>query len=298
MMYALPLSPIFDNMGMMSESQDMAPWRPRTRVGPVIGQRARRLFLPSLALFLLTMGLAGAGDVRLTIAIGSVTRSLGAEDLLRDPATVEIEVPQDIAYGRAMRYRALPMAELLQGFALPPDQAIEAVANDGFAATLPLDLLRHRPGGSGSVAYLAIEPPASPWPKLPGKSSSAGPFYIVWLRPEADGIRQEQWPYGVVEIRSADLPEKRWPGLAVDPKLPADDPRRAGEGALCHHVSRLPQAEWRRQRRGGAGSQSAEESDGIFPPRRASRFYPRSRRAPPLARHDDAGIQQGSPQRP
>ena len=212
-------------------------------MGPVIGQRARRLFLPSLALFLLTMGLAGAGDVRLTIAIGSVTRSLGASDLLRDPATVEIEVPQDIAYGRAMRYRALPMVELLQGFALPPDQAIEAVANDGFAATLPLDLLRHRPGGSGSVAYLAIEPPASPWPKLPGKSSSAGPFYIVWLRPEADGIRQEQWPYGVVEIRSADLPEKRWPALAVDPKLPADDPRRAGEGLyatmclVCHRLN-------------------------------------------------------------
>jgi mono/diheme cytochrome c family protein len=117
------------------------------------------------------------------------------------------------------------------------------VANDGFAASLPLDLLRHRPGGSGSVAYLAIEPPTSPWPKLPGKSSSAGPFYIVWLRPEADGIRQEQWPYGVVEIHSADLPEKRWPGLAVDPKLPADDPRRAGEGLyatmclVCHRLN-------------------------------------------------------------
>jgi mono/diheme cytochrome c family protein len=200
-------------------------------------------------MLLLTMGPAWAGDVRLAIAIGSVTRSLGAEDLLGDPATVEIEVPQDIAYGRAMRFRALPMAELLQGFALPADEAIEAVANDGFAATIPLDLLRHRPGGSGSVAYLAIEPPASPWPKLPGKSVSAGPFYIVWLRPQADGIRLEQWPYGVVQIRSSALPAKRWPVLAVDPKLPADDPRRAGEALyatmclVCHRLNGAGSAE-------------------------------------------------------
>ena len=162
---------------------------------------------------------------------------------MRDPASVDIEVPQDVAYGRKMRYWAMPLAVLLQGAAIAPDQGIEAVASDGFVAILPLDLIRRQPGGNGSVPYLAIESPHSPWPKLPGKAVSAGPFYVVWLRPEADGVRTEQWPYAVVEIRASDLPAKRWPVLAVDPKLPAEDPRRAGEALyatmclVCHRLN-------------------------------------------------------------
>jgi hypothetical protein len=216
-----------------------------------------------LGAFLLSIGQAWSADSGFTIALGGVTRQFSA-DLLRDPAIVEIEVPQDIVYRRAMRYRAIPLAVLLRDFVIPPGQAIEAVASDGFVATLPLDLLRRSPGGSGSVPYLAIEPPASPWPKLDGKTTGAGPFYIVWLRPEADGIRSEQWPYEVVEIRASDLPAKRWPALAVDPKLPAEDPRRAGEAPSCHHVSRRHRLNGGAAR-DGAGSQSADESDRIFP---------------------------------
>ena len=104
-----------------------------------------------------SIGQAVAADAKLTIDIGGVTRQVSAEDLLRDPATVDIEVPQDVAYGRTMRYWAMPLAVLLQGAAIPPDQAIEAVASDGFVAILPLDLIRRQPGGNGSVPYLAIE---------------------------------------------------------------------------------------------------------------------------------------------
>ena len=50
-----------------------------------------------------------------------------------------IEVTQDIAYGRAMRFRALPMADLLQGFALPPDEAIEDMFFGAEAAPPPGD---------------------------------------------------------------------------------------------------------------------------------------------------------------
>jgi mono/diheme cytochrome c family protein len=50
-----------------------------------------------------------------------------------------------------------------------------------------------------SVAYLAIEDPKSKWPDLPvkGASGSAGPFYLVWLKPEVSGILQEEWPYQI-----------------------------------------------------------------------------------------------------
>jgi mono/diheme cytochrome c family protein len=218
--------------------------RAKTSVAGTFGRLGLMpLALIVLAVLLPLIGQAVAAEAKLTIDLGGVKRQISAEDLLRDPASVDIEVPQDVAYGHKMRYWAMPLAVLLQGAAIAPDQAIEAVANDGFAAILPLDLIRRQPGGEGSVPYLAIESPHSPWPKLAGKNSSAGPFYIVWLRPEADGIRTEQWPYGVVEIRSSDLPAKRWPVLAVDPKLPAEHPARAGEALyatmclVCHRLN-------------------------------------------------------------
>ncbi len=195
---------------------------------------------------LLSAAPAAAAD--LTLSIGGVTRHYGAAELLANPAAREIEVPRDAAYGRTMRYRALPLPALLSGTALPPDQVIEAVASDGFVAQLPLDLLLH-PAAGGALPYLAIEPPEARWPALPGKAASAGPFYLVWLRPEASGVRREQWPYMVVELRSADSPAKRWPGLAVDPGLPADDPVRAGQALyvtnclVCHRLNGAGSAE-------------------------------------------------------
>jgi hypothetical protein len=70
-------------------------------------------------------------------------------------------------------------------------------------------------GASESVPHLAIEPEDAPWPVIPGKTVSAGSFYVVWLRPEASGIRSEQWPYMIASIRSTESPEHRWPELAV-----------------------------------------------------------------------------------
>ena len=54
-----------------------------------------------------------------------------------------------------------------------------------------------RTGPGQSIAYIAIENPKSKWPDLPLKpsSGSAGPFYLVWLKPELSGILQEEWPY-------------------------------------------------------------------------------------------------------
>ena len=66
---------------------------------------------------------------------------------------------------------------------------LEAVATDGFFGMLPVDLVLHAPPG-GAQAYLAIEAAEAPWPPLPGKEVSAGPFYIVWLTPEASGVRK------------------------------------------------------------------------------------------------------------
>jgi mono/diheme cytochrome c family protein len=189
-----------------------------------------------------TVTLASASEPVLTIDVGGTTRRFTREQLLRNPSIAEIDVARDSAYRRAMHYRALSLERLLAGIDLPRDQILEAVATDGFVGMLPVDLVLHAPPG-GAHAYLAIEPAEAPWPPLPGKEVSAGPFYVVWLRPEASGVRSEQWPYQVEAIRSVDSPAKRWPALGVDSTLRAGDPVRAGQTLfvaqclVCHKLN-------------------------------------------------------------
>jgi len=117
-----------------------------------------------------------------------------------------------------MTYRAVPVASL-EGMTLPADSVIEAVALDGFIAQLPLDLVLNT-DESRAVAWLAIEPADHPWPPIPDKDASAGPFYIVWTGAEVGSISSEQWPFQMAKLVSQPSPAARWPALAVDPPLP------------------------------------------------------------------------------
>lgn len=154
--------------------------------------------------------------------------------LLAYPEIATIDVAQDVAYGGKMQYRAVPMAALLKQFAVPADSVLEVVATDGFAAQLPMDQLLAR-GPDRAEAWLAIEEEAAPWPKLKGKTVSAGPFYLVWLRAQAGRIGPEQWPYLIARFRSVDAPVKRWPELGVDPALAEDAPARLGQAQFIKH---------------------------------------------------------------
>src|ERR1700694_2322687 len=130
---------------------------------------------------------ASASEPVLTIDVGGTTRRFTREQLLGNASIAEIDVARDSSYRRAMHYRALPLEHLLAGIDVPRDQMLEAVASDGVVGMLPIDRVLHaRPGGA--QAYLAIETAEAPWPPLPGKEVSAGPFYVVWLRPEASGV--------------------------------------------------------------------------------------------------------------
>ena len=66
------------------------------------------------------------------------------------------------------------------------------VALDGFIAQLPSDLVFNT-DESKAVAWLAIEPADHPWPSIPGKEVSAGPFSMVWTGTEVGSVRSEQW---------------------------------------------------------------------------------------------------------
>ena len=164
----------------------------------------------------LTVLLAGWGSLvlaaSLTLDGAHGLRQLDGAALASHPKAQDIEVPGDVAYRRTMLYRAVPLAVVLNELGLGPSDTLEAVATDGFVAQLPGTLVLAQSPGQPQP-WLAIEPDGAPWPALPGKAASAGPFYIVW--PQNAGVRSEQWPYAVARLNVRAAPDKRWPQIAV-----------------------------------------------------------------------------------
>jgi mono/diheme cytochrome c family protein len=173
-------------------------------------------------LLLLLVFREAKADPILEIRIGSESHHFGRDELLLRPDVATVEVAN--------------------GFNLPADSILEAAALDGFAAQLPLDLVLN--GDSDQpVAWVAIEPGDRPWPLLPNKAVSAGPFYIVWTGASGSEVRSEQWPYQLAKLETKPLPEARWPELQVDAALPATHPARAGLALFvtqclpCHTIN-------------------------------------------------------------
>ena len=138
--------------------------------------------------------LAQAAELKLELPQGS--RSWSTAQLLTHPQAQQIEIAADVAYKRAMSYRAVPLAALLDG--VQPGDHLQAVALDGFAAELPAAPLLST---QGARAWLAVEDPAQPWPALSKNKPSAGPFYLVWQNPEA--ARFAGMPVNAVLVKTA-----------------------------------------------------------------------------------------------
>jgi hypothetical protein len=94
-----------------------------------------------LLCFLLLPGFGRADEPTITVTVGNDTRSFTRGELLVRRDATTIEVARDVTYRMPMTYRVVPVASLLAGMTLPPDNVIEAVALDGFIAQLPLDLV-------------------------------------------------------------------------------------------------------------------------------------------------------------
>ncbi|MDO1527798.1 cytochrome c [Fulvimonas sp. R45] len=161
-----------------------------------------------------------ASAAELRIDLGRGVAPLETARLLQRADAREVAVPDDVAYHRAMRYRAVPLADLLPGLA--PGDHLQFVAADGFTAEIPAALILDR---RGARAWLAVEDPAHPWPVLPGGDRSAGPFYLVWTDPQAAGVGPEQWPYQLAAIRRLQ---------GVDARFPAVVPATAAAAAVQH----------------------------------------------------------------
>jgi mono/diheme cytochrome c family protein len=205
-------------------------------------QMPKAAIAATLGLLLIGHAKLGHADpATLSIELDGQTRNFSAAELLANPATQTLEVPRDPSYGQSMHYRAVPLLELMQGLRNDTTDTIEARASDGFVSQLPWSLVQHAESG-GAVAWIAIEDPAHPWPNLPGKSVSAGPFYLVWKHPERSGLTSEQWPYALASLTGVSDPLRRWPQLSIGASVPADDPSRRGQAVFlvqclpCHRL--------------------------------------------------------------
>ena len=84
--------------------------------------------------------------------------------------------------------QAIRAAALFAETNLRDDEVMQVRCLDGFVASVSKERIM-RTGPGQSIAYVAIENPKSKWPDPPlnPPSGSAGPFYLVWLKPELSG---------------------------------------------------------------------------------------------------------------
>ena len=97
----------------------------------------------------------------LTVSDDGGVHIFDRDALLARTDVVEITTSRDVAYRTPRTYRAVALAKLLEGVAIPPDAVVEAVAQDGFVTQLPRDLVYAK---DDIVAYVAIEVADTPWP--------------------------------------------------------------------------------------------------------------------------------------
>jgi len=192
---------------------------------------------------LLLLSLMPGAAAMLTLENGRDRLSFDTAALLARADVADVEIVADIAYHGPRRYRAVPLSRLLAALPAPSHSAaLEAAAIDGFAAQIPLSLAAGT-APVGAQAWLAIEPADTPWPRLPGKASSAGPFYIVWQGPKTPQVPSEDWAYQLAALRYVPAPAARWPQLAVAGSLPADHPAGVGQEVFaafclaCHRMN-------------------------------------------------------------
>lgn len=183
------------------------------------------------ALLLGAFASAVLAEPTLTVAAGGRTAIYTPTGLLAWPAATTVSIPSDFAYKRGMTFRAVPMATLLAGTAT--DENVRIVASDGFKTMLPASALLAR---GGPTAYLAIEAGDTPWPALrAGEAVTAGPFYLVWSRPERVALAREQWPYQIVRIETIAPPVRRFPMVAPAVSVSPNHPIRAGFAVFQKH---------------------------------------------------------------
>ena len=166
---------------------------------------------------------------KLKIVMEEKERVFSRETLLKRNDLVSIEVTKDPSYPKIGKrsYLAIPLIALFANLNLPEASIIQFYCLDGFSA--PLEKTRIlATDAQQSHAYIAIEDPAHPWPKLEKKNVSAGPFYLIWDHPELSKIGQEEWPFQLAGFKIYASFESKFPHLMPEASLKKQSPEQMG----------------------------------------------------------------------
>jgi mono/diheme cytochrome c family protein len=169
-----------------------------------------------LCLFFLALNFlpVAADAATLTLGSGGRTLSYTTEELLARKDLVELQAKGDPAYGdNGPRFKAVKFASLFDDLPVKANEVLQFRALDGFSAPVARDRLLNSDEEKGSVAYVAVENPAHPWPEIPGKKASAGPFYLIWKNPARSGISPEEWPYQLAAFEVKGTLRVVYPGI-------------------------------------------------------------------------------------
>ena len=168
-----------------------------------------RWILLALAISPLNVLAAGA---TLEIVSDQQRLTLSQSQLLSRRDLRTISVADSDYKARLTRFKAIPIANLFRGVVIPDAAVVQFRATDGFAASLEKTRL-FSTDPKAAKAFLAIEDPRSPWPRLPGKTVSAGPFYLVWTNPRASAVSTEEWPYQIASFTILTDPRSVFPRI-------------------------------------------------------------------------------------
>jgi mono/diheme cytochrome c family protein len=160
---------------------------------------------------------AHAQQATLTIVADERRLVFSQSQLLSRHDIQTISVADSVYKQRFTRFKAIPMTNLLSDVAIPEFAVVQCNGADGFSAILEKARLLS-PDPKASKAYIAIEDPKDPWPDLAGKTTSAGPFYLVWTDPQASAIGREESPFQVISFVVLTNARTAFPNI-----YPADD---------------------------------------------------------------------------
>jgi mono/diheme cytochrome c family protein len=131
------------------------------------------------------------------------------EDLLRF-SNGKLTLDPEPVYKKKMTFRVVPLADFLSQFSYSPASFVEVKALDGFTSVYPVARLTRNPRAK---AYLAIEEKSKPWPMIPKKSASAGPFYLIWENSKESDVTSDEWPYQVASFQFFDELKTKYPKI-------------------------------------------------------------------------------------
>ncbi len=142
-----------------------------------------------------TAAMSPADEPTLVFRSGAREKSFTRTQLLNHPSKKTLHMIDQSGYqGREMDYEVVPVSALVEGLELPPDSELHYQTRDGFSSSVEAaKAVSTDP--NRAIGYIAVEKPDQPWPKFEGRNYTAGPFYLVWDKPELSGIGREEWPF-------------------------------------------------------------------------------------------------------